>query len=118
MKTCKGGMAVLFGLIVATFFSTRLAYGLPQFLTLPFDDSSIKLQQGWLYLKDPGPGRRLCPRTNPDYPYCHYGIDYIKGTLDQSRTWQSFKVTAAAEGLAIATSGGGYGTFVYIRHPQ
>jgi WD40 repeat protein len=77
----------------------------PKFLTLPFRDSDIKIQQGWVYTFDP----------NPD---AHKGIDYIKGAIDQSSTWQSFDVVAAADGVAMQSSGGGYGTFVYIQHNE
>ena len=55
------------------------------FLTLPFKDPDIKIQEGWIYTWDPDPD-------------AHKGIDYIKGDVDDSNTWQSFDVVAAADG--------------------
>jgi len=81
----------------------------PRFLTLPFKDADIKLQQGWIYT------------YNPD-PEGHQGIDYVKGTIDRSDTWQSFDVAAAAEGWAMQSEQPGdkgvYGSFVLIRHDK
>jgi len=82
----------------------------PKFLTLPFRDPDIKIQQGWRYNAPIGP--------DPTDPYAHNGIDYIKSSVDDPSTWQSFDVAAAADGLAMQSSGGGYGTFVYIRHDE
>ncbi len=57
----------------------------PHFLTLPFpSDPAMKIQQGWTSAFEPN----------------HHAIDYIKGTLDESRDWQSFPVLAAADGDA------------------
>jgi len=81
----------------------------PRFLTLPFVDSDIKIQQAWRYTAPIGP--------NPNDPYAHNGIDYISGDIDQP-PWQSFDVVAAADGIAMQSSGGGYGTFVLIRHNE
>ncbi len=78
------------------------------FLTLPFTDPGVTIQQGWRYTAPIGP--------NPDDPYAHNGIDYIKGVLNQASTWQPFEVVAAAYGKAMHSSGGGYGDFVLIRH--
>ena len=77
-----------------------------KFLTLPFKDSSIKIQQGWVYT------------WIPDDPNAHKGIDYIKGTIDSSSSWQSFDVVAAADGVAMYSTSEGYGTFVLIRHNE
>jgi murein DD-endopeptidase MepM/ murein hydrolase activator NlpD len=81
---------------------------IPRFLTLPFTDADIKVQQGWIYT------------WNSKKP--HHGIDYIKGTIDKSDTWQSFDVLAAADGWAMQSeqpgSTGVYGTFVFIRHDE
>ncbi|MCL0035657.1 PKD domain-containing protein, partial [Thermodesulfovibrionales bacterium] len=74
----------------------------PRFLTLPFRDVDIKIQQGWIYTWDPDPG-------------AHKGIDYIKGEVDQL-PWQSFDVVAAADGRAIRGSSPSWGTYVYIHH--
>ena len=38
--------------------------------------------------------------------------------MDQASTWQSFAVLAAADGKAMVSSGGGYGDFVLIWHPE
>jgi hypothetical protein len=81
----------------------------PRFLTLPFRDADIKLQQGWIYTYNPDPGG-------------HQGIDYVKGTIDNSVTWQSFDVAAAAEGWAMQSEQPGdtsvYGSLVLIRHDK
>jgi hypothetical protein len=76
--------------------------------TLPFTDSDIMIQQGWWYTAPIGP--------NPDDPYAHNGIDYIKGLINQPSTWQPFDIVSAADGVAMYSSGGGYGDFVLIRH--
>ena len=81
----------------------------PKFLTLPFNDPDIKIQQGWRYNAPIGP--------DSTDPYAHNGIDYIKGKLDQP-PWQSFDVITAGDGLAMQSSGGGYGTFVLIKHNE
>ena len=77
----------------------------PKFLTLPFRDPDIKIQQGWIYT------------FNPD-PNAHQGLDYIKGEIDNSSTWQSFDVVAAADGVAMQSTSETYGTFVLIRHNE
>jgi murein DD-endopeptidase MepM/ murein hydrolase activator NlpD len=82
----------------------------PRFLILPFSDPDIKIQQGWRYTAPIGP--------DPDDPYAHNGIDYIRGVLNQPVTWQVFDVVAAADGVAMHSSGGGYGDFVLIRHNE
>jgi uncharacterized repeat protein (TIGR01451 family) len=90
-------------------FSSR-PVGTPKFLALPFGDSDIKIQQGWRYTAPIGP--------NPADRYAHEGIDFIKGIINQPATWQSFDVLAAADGVAMHSSGGGYGDFVLVRHNQ
>ena len=81
----------------------------PKFLTLPFRDSDIKIQQGWVY-------------TWTSNPNAHKGTDYIKGTIDSSSSWQSFDVVAAADGWATQSEQlggtGVYGKFVLIRHDK
>jgi murein DD-endopeptidase MepM/ murein hydrolase activator NlpD len=82
--------------------ATHAFQGTPKFLTLPFGDSDIKLQQGWVYMDgDP-----------------HNGIDYVKGTIDRSPTWQAFTACAAADGQARYLTGynGGLGNHVEIKH--
>jgi hypothetical protein len=77
----------------------------PKFLTLPFTDPSIKMQQGWVY----STGEIHSPAG---------AFDYIKGNLDDSSTWEIFDVVAAADGMAMRSSGGGYGNLVLRRHWQ
>jgi hypothetical protein len=78
----------------------------PRFLTLPFKDSNVKLQSAWEEHVQRGTT----------------GIDYIKGTIDESATWQSFDVVAAADGWAMQSVQPGstnvYGNFVLIRHDK
>ena len=81
------------------------SFSMPKFLTLPFTDKDIKIQQGYFYnFKHEKSG------------YNHKGIDYINGTIDRSNTWKSFDVVAAADGYAIQSEDGSYGKFVYIWH--
>ncbi len=76
-----------------------------KFLTLPFIDPIIKIQQGWIYTFDPD-------------PYAHQGIDYVDGEIDNSSTWQSFNVVSAADGVAMQSTSETYGKFVLIRHSE
>lgn len=87
---------------------TALPPSVPRFLTLPFKDVDIRVRQGWRYDAPIGP--------DPEGPYAHNGIDYIKE--DARGNWLSFDVVAAADGMVVQSSGGGYGTFVYIRHDE
>ncbi len=69
----------------------------PKFLTLPFSpDPEMRIQQGWT------------SSWNPN----HHGIDYIKGSLDISSSWQSFPVLAAADGEACGQLDGSNGDCV------
>jgi len=81
----------------------------PKFLTLPFNDPSVRIQQGWVYT------------FNPD-PDAHLGIDYVKGTIDMPDTWQSFDIVAASDGWAMRSEQPGdtgtYGNFVLVRHDK
>jgi hypothetical protein len=86
----------------------------PRFLTSPFKDSSVKLQSAWEEHVQRGTT----------------GIDYVKGTIDNSATWQSFDVVAAADGWAMRSEApryydpatgkwiNNYGNFVLIRHDK
>lgn len=58
----------------------------PKFFTLPFLESTNILQNGWIY-----------SYSTPTY---HKAIDYVKGTLDDSSSWQPFQVVASADGYA------------------
>lgn len=75
----------------------------PHFLTLPFNDPDVKIQQGWVY-------------TFGDQTACgHQGIDYIKGTVDNSSTWKTFEVVPAADGEAVLRTSTSYGDYVTIK---
>ena len=71
------------------------------FLYYPFNDSAVKLQQGWIYTFSEN---------------AHKGIDYIKGTVDDSSTWATFDVLAAADGYYTCTTSGTWGNYCYGEH--
>jgi len=75
-----------------------------RFLTLPFRDQSVQVQQAWHYT----PGGTLHKPLG--------AIDFVKGVIDNSATWESFEVVAAADGVAIQSFEHGYGTMVLVRH--
>lgn len=77
----------------------------PQFLTLPFNDAGVTIQQGVLYTDG-----------THHYPEGNFAIDYIRGTIDNSSTWSSFNVVAAASGVAIQSFEKGYGNLVLVKH--
>lgn len=78
-----------------------------KFLTLPFKDARIFIQQGWVY------------STPLNGSFVHNGIDYVNGIPGSDpSTWESFDVVASADGLAMQSSGGGYGNFVIVRHNE
>jgi hypothetical protein len=79
----------------------------PRFLTLPFTNPSVKMQQGWLY-------------TNGQIHSPSGAFDYVDGTIDSSSTWKNFDVVAAADGVAIWDDSptSGYGNVVVIRHDK
>lgn len=82
---------------------------LPPFaaLNMPFPkDPKMQIQQGWLYTES----------TTQDGRREHGGIDFIKGSIDNSRTWKSFSVTAAADGNACANPPSREGNAVLITH--
>jgi hypothetical protein len=70
-----------------------------RFLTLPFTDPNVIVQQGWV--------------GNTDY--LHAGIDYILGARDTGN-WQSYDVVAAADGWACGNCTTRQGNAVWIRH--
>ncbi len=80
----------------------------PRFLTLPFPETQgMRIVDGWW-------------RGDMDL---HRGIDYIKGSVRRSSTWQSFPIIAAAAGKACAAASteddtciGGVGKRVIIKH--
>jgi murein DD-endopeptidase MepM/ murein hydrolase activator NlpD len=69
------------------------------FLTLPFNDPNIVVQNGWLY----------------NYGSLHYGTDFILGERDTGK-WQSFDVVAAADGWACGNCTSRQGNAVWIKH--
>jgi hypothetical protein len=81
----------------------------PRFLTLPFLDPAILVQQGWVFNGAPD----AC--HPPSRQGCHHAVDYIKGVLDQP-PWAPFDVLAAADGWAVASSTDRLGTFVSVAH--
>ena len=95
--------------VLSVTISTTSEPSVLKFLTLPFSDANINVQQGWHYTWDP-------------YRDTHRGVDYIKGTIDSSVTWQPFDVVATADGWAMWSEQPGntgvYGQFVLIRHDE
>jgi hypothetical protein len=82
----------------------------PHFLSLPFTNPSVRIQQGWKY----NDGRLHLPKG---------AIDFVNGTLDNSATWQTFDVVAAADGVAAwdddpVSDPSRYGNMVLVRHNQ
>lgn len=70
-----------------------------RFLTLPFTDPRVVVQQGWV------------GNTN----YEHAGIDFILGPRDTGN-WQSYDVVASADGWACGNCTTRQGNAVWIRH--
>lgn len=74
-----------------------------RFLDLPFSpDSKMHVQQGW----------------SSDFDHKHDAIDYIRGEVDRSATWESFPVLAVADGEACANPNHRIGNAVWIEHIQ
>jgi len=73
----------------------------PKFLYLPFEqDGSMRVQQGYVYTWN-----------SP-----HGGIDFIRGTIDNSSTWTTFAVRASADGYACGNCSSRLGNAVFIKH--
>lgn len=81
-----------------------------QFLTYPFNQNGVNLQQGWDYMPNVGGG-------------VHHAIDYVYGAIDQSVTWLPFNVVASHDGTAVYHGGctnnddscnGGLGNYVEV----
>ncbi|MEK7186498.1 MAG: hypothetical protein AAB675_03995 [Patescibacteria group bacterium] len=71
-----------------------------RFLDLPFPpNQNMQIQQAWAGF-------------NPT----HYAMDIIKGDLDSSITWETFPVTAGADGKACANPPSRQGNAVLIEH--
>lgn len=75
----------------------------PHFLTLPFRNPDVKIQQGWRY-------------NFGDQSYCgHQAIDYVNGTVNRSETWKSFEVYPAADGEATLRNSDTLGDYVTVK---
>src|SRR3989339_1782801 len=81
--------------------SSHLLFAGDAFLYYPFNDAEVKVQQGWIYTYSSS---------------SHMGIDYVRGTIDQSSTWQSFDVLAAAGGDFTCAYSNTWGYYVLGRH--
>ena len=79
--------------------AARRQTGGMHFLTLPFTDPRIVVQQGWIY----------------SWGDEHKGIDYVLGGRDTGN-WQSFDVVAAADGWACGNCTTRQGNAVWIKH--
>ena len=102
--------------LLAVFLGHGKAIAEPQFLSLPFLDDKVQIQEAPRYTT---PLDRACKKF-PDDPFRHcgggFGIDYILVEKDNSANWDTFKVAAAGPGRAIRFRGHGYGDFVLIKH--
>ena len=92
----------------------RLAYS-DNFLTLPFLDENVRIQQGWVSHFDTPPCN-IYPEIGGQC--VHQAIDYILGTPHTDHTrWKTFEVVAAAPGQATCKTGHRYaGNYVEITH--
>lgn len=104
-----GPRLLLLGIVLAL-WPEQLHAQVPHFLRLPFNNAANVIQQGWIYQDD--------TLHKPQG-----AIDYINGTRDDSSTWQTFDVVAAADGVAIwdddpDSDPSNYGNMVLIRHDQ
>lgn len=78
-----------------------------RFLTYPCpNDPEIKIQQGWYYNWLDKEGK----------PVEHKGIDFIKGELDNSKTWKPFDVLAAADGWICSNPPYHHGNALFMVH--
>lgn len=78
--------------------TSRQAAG-PRFLTLPFTDPGVVVQQGWIY----------------DWGTEHQGLDYILGERN-GINWRPFDVVAAADGYACGNCTSRQGNAIWIKH--
>jgi murein DD-endopeptidase MepM/ murein hydrolase activator NlpD len=70
-----------------------------RFLTLPFDDPNVKVNQGWVY----------------SWGSQHYGTDYVLGGPEVSRL-QKFDIVASADGYACGNCTSRQGNAVWVEH--
>jgi hypothetical protein len=91
--------------------------GSPQFLTLPFEDDDIIIQQAWYYDFH---FAWFCPHSHDiEPPTWHCATDYINGLPESpGETWQTFAVVAAAGGMAQRFTNPFDGTVVVIEHEE
>lgn len=115
-------LALVFGLVAMSVLGVSAG---PQFLTSPFVDDGVVIQQGWKYVSDDGIFNCVKPfldvagnSHDPEGWRCHRGIDYINGTVDELHSWSSFNVVAAGDGYAVGSWSEHYGYFVYVGHSE
>lgn len=78
-----------------------------RFLSNPFrNDPKMAIQQGWFYTW-------LDENKNPAK---HNGIDFIKGEIDNSKTWEPFDVLSAADGWVCVDPPLRLGNAVFMTH--
>jgi murein DD-endopeptidase MepM/ murein hydrolase activator NlpD len=84
---------------VARVYAPSRQTGGVRFLTLPFNDPSIVVNQGWVY----------------SWGSQHYGLDYVLGGPEISKL-QKFDVVASADGYACGNCTSRQGNAVWIKH--
>ena len=100
--TQQGQQAIMAGrgnAPVARVYAPSRQTGGARFLTLPFNDPAIAVQQGWVY----------------SWGTEHYGTDYILGGPEISQLRQ-FDVVASADGYACGNCTSRQGNAVWIKH--
>ncbi len=82
---------------------TAKAAGAPTpFLTLPFaPNAGMSILSGWYYSGSGG---------------LHNGIDYINGSVNDLRSWNTFPLIAAADGEACGNCSSRQGNAVWVKH--
>lgn len=86
--------------------AAEVTHGQEQFMTLPFADETVRIQNASLY------------HDGTEHWGAGYALDFVSGVIDNSATWSTFGVHAAASGVAIRAYQKGYGNFVLIRHDE
>lgn len=84
---------------VARVYAPSRQTGGVRFLTLPFNDPAVAVNQGWVY----------------SWGSQHYGTDYLLGGPDINKL-QKFDVVAAADGYACGNCTSRQGNAVWIKH--
>jgi murein DD-endopeptidase MepM/ murein hydrolase activator NlpD len=114
---CLCAIVVVVTPVGAALANVQAPAGSPKFLSLPFNDASVVLRQGWYY-DGPGAPPLTCPRANGDIGSrrTHCGIDYFKGSPGNR---VGFDVRAAAPGRAAwFPSLRGLGNTIIIVHDE